>query len=293
MGTFLLRLGTGVAAIAAGSCALTGAARADAPSPAAGTGGAGHATVGSAQEGAVCRSGVVRPVAGLTARARVCLQYRNGSWVGSGELVLTATKAVSGAMSWGPRYYPARVGLFVGFHDFALRPGQTVRYALPGEAAAEPADTGADWEVWFGVPNGIRAVGFEGRVTSPVAARTPTTDRASRFPGVTRWTCSPQRVSGQTLSGVATVCVRQVKGQLQSRVSLTYTSRDTVDLYVGLSVDGVDATENTLAVPANPRARRTVTLPTSTAGARQQDRTVATFLRLGSATVRSTAVPVR
>ena len=154
-------------------------------------------------------------------------------------------------------------------------------YPLRRQSAADPADTGADWEVWVGVPNGDRATGLEGELRSPLARRTPSGDQASSFTGRTRWTCTAERVSGQTLTGVAALCVRQVKGQLESSASLTYRSATTVDLQVGLSVDGLIATtQNSVAVPASPHTRRTVALPTSVSQVRKADHRAATFLRL-------------
>jgi hypothetical protein len=297
------RTGTGVTALV-GACALTGtvwagSAGAAGRAPVSGQAVAGQPAVGQSMAalgrgGQVCRRAEVRPASGLTAQALVCLRFENGSWVGSGQLVLKATKMVSGAFSWGPSYYPVRPSVLSGGGTFDLRAGQTATYALRGVAEADPADTGADWWVWIGVPNGIRATGFDAEVTSPVASRQPSPDQASRFKGSTRWTCTARPVSGQTVVGVATLCVRQVRGTLESRASLTYTSTDTADLNLGLAVDGViGATSNTVPIAASPGARHTVTLPASTAQARRQDHRVATFLRLGETPVLSKAVAVR
>jgi len=294
MARFLVRIATGAVALVTSTGMVTGAAWAGSAGPPSPTATAGHPVAAHAQGNQVCRWGVVRPAPGLTARANLCVRFEHGSWVGSGELVLTAAKPVSGAYSYGPAFYPVRPSGYVGGGNFTLKAGQTVTYPLRGQAAADPADTGADWEVWFGVPNGNRATGLEGQVKSPVAKRTPSVDQASRFTGRTRWTCTARPVSGQTLSGVATLCVRQVRGQLESSASLTYRSRATVDVQVGLSVDGlVGTTQNSVDVPASPRVRRTVTFPTSVAEARRQDHRAVTFLRLDPVPVLSSAITVR
>jgi len=296
MKRLMVRVATSVAVVVAGTSMLTGAAWAGSSGPPTPTVAPGRAVRALAQGNQVCRWGVVRPVPDLAARANLCVRFEHGAWVGSGELVLVAdrAKAVAGAYSFGPSFYPVRPSLYVGGGNFTLKAGQSVTYSLRGQAAVDPGDTGADWEVWVGVPNGNRATGLEGELKSPVGARTPSVDRPSRFIGTTRWTCTAKRVSGQTLSGVATLCTRQVGGLLESSASLTYRSAATVDLQVGLAVDGLVATtQNSVAVPASPRVRHTVTLPRSVAQARTADHRAATFARIGATPVLSKAITVR
>ena len=296
MKRFLVRVATGVAVVVAGTSMVTGAAWAGSsglPTPTATPGPVVRALPSGHQ---VCRWGVVRPVPGLAARANLCVRFEHGAWVGSGDLVLVADRAeaVSGSYSFGPSFYPVRPSGYVGGGTFSLKAGQSVTYPLGGQSVADPSDTGADWEVWVGVPNGDRAIGLEGELKSPVGSRTPSVDRPSRFVGTTRWTCTAKRVSGQTLSGVATLCARQVGGLLESSASLTYRSATTVDVQVGLAVDGLVATtQNSVAVPASPRARRTVTLPRSIAQARTADHRAATFVRIDATPVLSNAITVR
>jgi hypothetical protein len=141
-----------------------------------------------------CRAGTVRPTASLTVSGTVCARFSGGQWIGSGSVRLTATRPVSGSMSWGPLHYPTRPGMNVGFKDFTVRPGAPLTVSLDGVSPAESGDTGTRWTVWIGVPNGTRAVGLEGQLASPVTTRTSTPTRASGFTGQTRWQCTTGRI---------------------------------------------------------------------------------------------------
>jgi hypothetical protein len=228
---------------------------------------------------ASCRTGTVQVSPDLSATGTVCARYSGGSWVGSGSVTLTATRVVKGTTTWGPAYLPSLPSVFNGGSDFAVRPGHPVTITIKGTDQAQPEVTGITWVLWIGTPNGNRATGFEAQLMSPVVTRTSKPTAPSGFTGSTGWACDTKPVTGYGLKGDANVCVRQVKGAVQTKGTLTYTSPIAVDVRIGHAVDGVlRVTDTNALVPAATGKAVTVTLPTAVTQALAGDNVAATFV---------------
>ena len=238
-----------------------------------------------------CRTGTIHPTGDLTASGKLCVRYAGGQWVGSGSVTLTARKPVTGTMSFGPRHYPERPSGYVGVKDFTVEPGHPLTVPLDGTGPAEAGDTGTRWEVWIGVPHNTTATGIEGMPASPVVGKTSVATGPRRNTRTMPWRCTVRPITGDTLTGRARLCVRQVRSGVQVGGTLTYTAKKIVDVHVGTAHDGdLGEADTTIPVPASAKAR-TVVLPAAASQVLLRDGSAAAYLRITSVYPLPAAVP--
>lgn len=209
-----------------------------------------------------CRTGTAPVTANLVSSGTVCGRFDGTAWRGKATVTLTAQGApVSGQLGLGANRLP-ELPAGVANTPFTVQPGHSLTLAVESSEAVDPQDTGVFWSVSpYLSPEPGSGFLLAGVLTSPLITRHPRPVEDLGGSGAGDWACSVADVSGEVVRGQATLCVRQQRGWVESRGTLTYTAQRDTSYAARLVVDGIDATRAEQILAASPSRSATVTLP--------------------------------